>query len=500
MATFEASTGSPERIGSVRNVAVEGGTALLATLLVSALPAVAATRLVESRDALAVILSAALAVILSVLTARVGSVLWSYNRRSGEVLFSDLMLWSWLRRRWNERRLAALQGRLFGAGNTESSMSLKAVIRFGRLLEERDAFTYGHSRRVARYTRNIARGLHLDADAIEKIRQAALVHDIGKLHTPRSILTKAGPLTDEEFAIVKRHAADGAAMLADIGDHDLVAIVRHHHERLDGLGYPDGLRSQQIPLGARIIAVADTFDALTSARTYRGPATHKKALTILTAVAGTQLDPIAVNAFQRHYMGRRPVAVAAAIGTASERMLAWITGGSASVGNTVGSLAQTLPALAAAATLATAPGLSGESGVGADGRTDARYATTVVAKPSSPTRRAAGGNKPHDRPAEGYLTLCDSRPVQRRKLIPDAASPRNRRSRHASGHHARRDHASGYHARRDHARRDHAGGHHARRDHARRDDAGGDHASGYGHSAVHHSAISKRPSLAVRVR
>ncbi len=107
------------------------------------------------------------------------------------------------------------------------------------------------------------------------------MHDVGKVETPTAVLHKAGRLSDEEFDIVKRHPVDGADMVATLDDDELTAIVRHHHERLDGTGYPDGLAGDEIPLGARILAVADTFDAITSTRPYRQANPHKKALDIL---------------------------------------------------------------------------------------------------------------------------------------------------------------------------------------------------------------------------
>ena len=134
------------------------------------------------------------------------------------------------------------------------------------------------------------------------------MHDVGKIQTPTSILHKADKLDDEEYEIVKRHPVDGATMVASLGDDELTAIVRHHHERLDGTGYPSGLAGDEIPLGARILAVADTFDAITSTRPYRPANPHKKALDILSAEAGTQLDPAAVKAFLECYSGRKPLA------------------------------------------------------------------------------------------------------------------------------------------------------------------------------------------------
>ena len=144
---------------------------------------------------------------------------------------------------------------------------------------------------------------------VARIRTAATVHDVGKVETPDEIVNKPGALSEEEFAVVKRHPVDGARMVAGLKDEELTRIVRHHHERLDGMGYPDGLAGEEIPVGARVIAVADTFDAITSTRPYRAARRHREALELLAAEAGTQLDPDAVRAFRRYYSGLRPVAL-----------------------------------------------------------------------------------------------------------------------------------------------------------------------------------------------
>jgi putative nucleotidyltransferase with HDIG domain len=176
-------------------------------------------------------------------------------------------------------------------------------------LEAGDPYTRNHSRRVARYASMIAERLGLPAAEVDRIRTAAAVHDVGKVRTPIAVLHKPGRLTDDEYETIKAHPVDGARLVEALGDEHLTAIVRHHHERLDGRGYPDGLVGEQIPLGARIVAVADTFDAITSARPYRPASPHRKALDILSKEAGTQLDADAVRAFRACYTGRRPFAL-----------------------------------------------------------------------------------------------------------------------------------------------------------------------------------------------
>jgi putative nucleotidyltransferase with HDIG domain len=202
---------------------------------------------------------------------------------------------------------------------------------------------HGHSRRVASYAGRIARELRLSPEEVASVETAALVHDVGKIYTPQEILHKPGRLTDRELAIVKLHARDGAEILADAGDPQLTEIVRHHHERLDGNGYPDGIAGSEIPLGSRIVAVADTFDAITSTRSYRPRRSHKEAIDILSNESGTQLDATVVAAFLACYVARRPVARSAFASVVSERFLSAIKASSTSL--TAGSVAQTLPAL-----------------------------------------------------------------------------------------------------------------------------------------------------------
>ncbi len=160
----------------------------------------------------------------------------------------------------------------------------------GALAELRPG-VHAHCRRVAGRTALLAWQLGLAGEDLARVRSAALLHDVGKIETPTEIVDKPGPLTRDEFAEMRHHAEAGASMVAALGDPDLTAIVRHHHERFDGRGYPDGLRGYGIPLGARVLAVADTFDALVSPRPYRPPMSERRALVLLDTAAGSQLDP-----------------------------------------------------------------------------------------------------------------------------------------------------------------------------------------------------------------
>ena len=167
-----------------------------------------------------------------------------------------------------------------------------------KTLSLRDHMTARHSAAVARYSRAMAEALELDADEVELIHTAALFHDIGKFIFPDSILLADRRLSDEEFMIVKRHPVVGADLISEIDGYGPVAeIVRHHHERMDGRGYPDGIDGDEIPLGSRIIAVADVYDVITARDTYRKPVSVQEAFAELRRSAGTQLDTELVELF-----------------------------------------------------------------------------------------------------------------------------------------------------------------------------------------------------------
>jgi putative two-component system response regulator len=165
-------------------------------------------------------------------------------------------------------------------------------------LEAKDKYTSGHSQRVADSAVNIAQRLKMAPEEIERLRFAALVHDIGKIGIKESVINKEGELTDEEYAYISTHSAIGENILKPvIEDKEILRMVRHHHERYDGRGYPDGLTGRNIPLGSRIVAVADMFDAMTSDRPYRKSVSHEIAIAELKRHASTQFDPQVVDAF-----------------------------------------------------------------------------------------------------------------------------------------------------------------------------------------------------------
>jgi len=179
------------------------------------------------------------------------------------------------------------------------AMYLAQVQMAVTMLEAKDPYTRGHSARVAQYAVATARRMGLKPDLIDQIRLGGELHDIGKIGTRDAILNKPGPLTTEEFAEVRRHTTDGETMLEVLrADHpEVLAIVRSHHERMDGSGFPDGLVADAIPLSARIVSVADSFDAMTSTRTYRDSHEFEYAIGELEQQSGSQFDPDIVAVF-----------------------------------------------------------------------------------------------------------------------------------------------------------------------------------------------------------
>lgn len=392
---------------------------LLTTASVFVLPGVLVAAVVPRGGSLSVAASAISAVAVSVAIASAEAALWKRQPRSRDLVFADLMLWGWLRRCWTERHLAQARIIYDSARKAGPTVSIALLERLSKLLEARDAYTHGHSQRVARHAERIARAMHIPAVEVAKIRTAAAVHDVGKLYTPREILNNPGRLTDAEFAVIKRHPGDGADMLAAVGDPEIAAMVRHHHERMDGQGYPDGLVGSDIPLGARIIAVADTFDAITSSRSYRSAGTHKKALDILSNEAGSQLDGAAVAAFLGRYSARRSVAWFAFATAVPQRILAGLQTVSPGIGASTGGVTSILPAIGAASLLTLSPGLNHDTLVARGTHRKPSYS-----QPTAPTRHrqrttlqgTPAANAPrHDirRRASARPTAPDHRPSHR---------------------------------------------------------------------------------------
>jgi HD-GYP domain-containing protein (c-di-GMP phosphodiesterase class II) len=174
----------------------------------------------------------------------------------------------------------------------------QSLLGLANALEAKDPYTRGHSERVGAASRRLALALGLPAHEAETIGQAGLLHDIGKIGVPEAVLRKRGALEDEEWALMRKHPLIGAQIVAPFEFFEAGALtIRHHHERHDGSGYPDGLAGQAIPFGARVVAVADVFDALTSDRPYRAALPWAAALEHLRQQAGRTLDARIVTAF-----------------------------------------------------------------------------------------------------------------------------------------------------------------------------------------------------------
>lgn len=160
-------------------------------------------------------------------------------------------------------------------------------------VEAKDSYTRGHSERVTAYAIALGQILGLTEDILDTLRLASLLHDIGKIGVPESVLNKPGSLTDDEWQVIKRHPEVGASIVKNIRGRDvavITGIVRHHHERFDGRGYPDGLSGEDIPFLARVLAVADSYDAMTSKRSYRSALTKRKVMSELDKGRGSQFD------------------------------------------------------------------------------------------------------------------------------------------------------------------------------------------------------------------
>ncbi len=182
------------------------------------------------------------------------------------------------------------------------SLFLESITALANSIDARDRYTRGHSERVADYSLLMGDYLHFTQDELWRLRNAALLHDIGKIKIPDHILNKPGKLTDEEYEEMKLHPVYGAGIMHPVKSFStMVPFILHHHERYDGTGYPDHKQGEEIPFYARIIAVADSFDAMTSTRPYRRCMEPDKAMRILRECSGTQLDPYLVNIFSILY-------------------------------------------------------------------------------------------------------------------------------------------------------------------------------------------------------
>lgn len=191
-------------------------------------------------------------------------------------------------RRDNDRLIYDLKGLFSG--------TIKAIIE---ALDAKDSFTMGRSRRVTLIALKMAKYFNLPIEEIGKLELAGLLHDIGMIGVPEDILNKTSELSPEEFEIIKKHVEHGVKILEDIKQlKEVVEIIKYHHERYDGKGYPYGITNEQIPFNAKIISIADTYDGLVSNRSYREGLNHEEALKQIVNQTGTQFDPTIVKAFE----------------------------------------------------------------------------------------------------------------------------------------------------------------------------------------------------------
>lgn len=223
------------------------------------------------------------------------------NIVSDEILLAMVLMlvgYLWIRELRDKENLQTINVALLSTQEQLKEAELSTITTLVIAEETKDPYVRGHSRRVTRCALAIAKELNLKQEQCKVIERAGILHDIGKIGISDTVLHKRSKLTDEEWAIIKKHPQRGAEILEPlkflVRERD---IVCHHHERVDGTGYPDGLKEDQISIESRIVAVADTFDAMNSERPYRKPLPEDVVLSELTNASGTQLDSRIVSTF-----------------------------------------------------------------------------------------------------------------------------------------------------------------------------------------------------------
>ena len=276
-----------------------------------------------------------------------------------------------------------------GVGADTPTGAAERLLALVALLDSHDALTRGHSERVRAYSQSIGRELALDRGQLELLNWAALLHDVGKLDVPREILAKRGKPTDEEWAFLREHPAAGARLAAPLRDWlgEWGDAIEQHHERWDGRGYPRGLAGTEISLAARIVAVADVFDVITSSRTYKEPSTPSAARMEITRCAGSQFDPEVVRAFLAISVRRGRLAGA----------LAWVANASV-LARLPTQAASTLSAGAVAIGVGVSAGLPSQHGTWEGPRPERARPTLASAATGSTIARAGVPTRPAERP------------------------------------------------------------------------------------------------------
>lgn len=233
-----------------------------------------------------------------------GSSLWERNRSASIFTFGDLMLWNWARRHRAEKRLVRntqllgfdRSGAYQGDPVAGDEDRLELLAEIADALDAKTAYTVNHTDRVEKLSHELGEVLGLSETELEKLSTAAFLHDVGNIRIPEHILRKPQQLTEEDRKTVESHALLGAMMAYEVVSRDVADGILHHHERWDGAGYPNGKSGPDIPLYARVIAVAETYDALTSTRAHRQSLSPSAALEVLRAGAGSQFDPRVIEA------------------------------------------------------------------------------------------------------------------------------------------------------------------------------------------------------------
>ncbi|MDD5312382.1 MAG: diguanylate cyclase [Dehalococcoidia bacterium] len=237
------------------------------------------------------------------ITVSIGMASWPGDGRTLDELCSSADTALYYAKRTGQNRTSIASKTMFSLTEPPVNASaetevLSTIYALAATLEARDKYTYGHSRKVSRYAVSIAESLGLPPEQVTIISAAALLHDIGKIGIPDNVLNKNEKLLEDEWELLKSHPKLSATIIGHIPSlTTCLAAVKHHHERWDGNGYPAGLLGEGIPIEARILAVADAFEAMISDRPYRGPFSYKKALNELERCSGSQFDPCVVKAF-----------------------------------------------------------------------------------------------------------------------------------------------------------------------------------------------------------
>jgi len=175
---------------------------------------------------------------------------------------------------------------------------VNAIVALAAALDARDPYTYGHSQKVAKYAVMLGEAIGIEPERLSALKTAALLHDIGKIGVPDSLLLKQQRFNDDERKEIQKHSTIAASIIKNIPSLvNLLPHILHHHERFDGTGYPEGIKGEEIPLESRILAIADSYDAMTSLRPYRPTLKMQDAIAELRQCAGTQFDPKLVKAF-----------------------------------------------------------------------------------------------------------------------------------------------------------------------------------------------------------